>query len=50
MEQFDTVFPTNTFAHADFSVLGAENLDAPTVNIDDLKTMDLNECYFSSAK
>jgi len=49
MGKFECVFPTNTFANADFSVLAMDGVDEPMLSVEKLKTMDLEECYFSSA-
>ena len=43
------VKPTNSFAHADFSILAMDDMGNPLVNFEKLKTMDLEECYFSTA-
>lgn len=48
MINFDEVKPTNSFAHADFSILGMD-INDPMFNIEKLKTMDFEESYFSSA-
>lgn len=49
MNSFDSIIPTNSFAHADFSILSMDGVDEPMFNLEKLKTMDLEECYFSTA-
>ena len=49
MNSFDPIIPTNSFVHADFSILSMDGVDEPMFNLEKLKTMDLEECYFSTA-